>query len=353
MAQNYRIPIPKTGFHPPVYVCKRNDKAFHLDGRLEKDFWADIPFTQEFKDIEGDSMPLPRFSTRAKLCWDEKNLYIGAVLEGTEIWGNVKHHDEVIFADNDFEIFIDPDSDTQAYIEYEMNALNTTWDLLLTKAYRDGGFPINSFEYKGLRSAVHIEGELNNPQADNRRWSVEIVLPLESLGECANGHIPQKGDFCRMNFSRVQWKVDIAGNAYQKRTVENGKPLPEDNWVWAPTGVINIHYPELWSFVFFGGAPSDSKDEQFAIPENELLKWELRKLYYAQQAIRDESGRFTDDLQELKDTLARLSPCEENASVRELPYQIHTTPHSFEISVPAADGKGKVVIFSDGCVNLI
>ena len=85
-----------------------------------------------------------------------------------------------------------------------------------------------------------------------------------------------------MNFSRVQWKVDIKDNTYVKRTNEAGNVLPEDNWVWAPTGVINIHYPELWSFVFF----SDDRGRRtvcITIPEDEYRKWELRKLYYAEK----------------------------------------------------------------------
>ncbi len=61
----------------------------------------------------------------------------------------------------------------------------------------------------------------------------------------------EKREYYRVNFSRVQWKTDIIDHSYQKRTDENGKVLPEDNWVWAPTGVINIHYPEQWGFVFF------------------------------------------------------------------------------------------------------
>ena len=88
-------------------------------------------------------MPAPRFGTRVKMLWDDENLYIGAQLYGDEIWGNVTGRDEVIFQDNDFEIFIDPDSDTQQYYEFEMNVLNTVWDLFLPAAYRDGGNAVN------------------------------------------------------------------------------------------------------------------------------------------------------------------------------------------------------------------
>ena len=46
---------------------------------------------------------------------------------------------QVIFHDNDFEVFIDPDGDNHNYYEFEMNALNTMWELTLVKPYRDGG----------------------------------------------------------------------------------------------------------------------------------------------------------------------------------------------------------------------
>ena len=349
MSVSYRIPVPAVDFRPPVYVCRYNEKPFVLDGNLDKDFWKEIPFTEDFPDIEGDIRPVPRFRTRAKLAWDKENLYIGALLEGDEIWAHLLEHDSVIFNDNDFEIFIDPDSDTQAYYEFEMNALNTTWDLLLTKAYRDNGKPVNGFEFHGMRTAVHIDGALNQPGSQNRSWSVEVVLPFAALQECAaENRPPVSGEYYRVNFSRVQWKVDVEEGAFRKRlSPETGRPLPEDNWVWAPTGVINIHYPELWAFVFFAGKGQESNN--FSIPEDEYRKWDLRKLYYAQQAYLDENGHYADRLDVLKETLARLSPCQANKTLRgDLSFRLDTTPHSFEITCPAADGENLLAVFSDG-----
>ena len=343
-----RIPVPAVPFAPPIYACRFNPKPFTLDGSLDKDFWKDIPFTDAFPDIEGDIRPVPRFRTRAKMAWNRENLYIGAVLEGDEIWAAVTEHDDVIFRDNDFEIFIDPDSDTQVYVEYEMNALGTTWDLLLTKAYRDGGKPVNGLELKGLRSAVHIDGKLNQPAEGNRFWSVEVVIPFTTLLECSEEkRVPVCGEYYRVNFSRVQWKVDVVDGGFKKRLRPGtDTPLPEDNWVWAPTGVVNIHYPELWAFVFFTGENGEGAD--LRIPENEYRKWELRKLYYAQQAYLDENGGYADKLEDLYEILARISPCEANKAVRDLPYDLTLTAHTFEITCPAEDGKSLLAIFSDG-----
>lgn len=348
--KNVRIPIPAIGFAPPVYVCRRASVPFTLDGNLNKGFWADAPYTDLFEDIEGPLMPVPRFPTRAKLLWDDENLYIGAMLDGDEIWGTVTGRDEVIFHDNDFEVFIDPDSDTQQYYEFEMNVLNTVWDLFLPVAYRDGGDALNGYDIHGLKTAVAVNGSINDPSAENRSWSVEIVMPFKALTEClAKKGAPDPGDYFRLNFSRVQWKVDVVDHAYRKRTKpDSSDPLPEDNWVWAPTGVINIHYPELWGFLFFAGEGQEEKD--FSIPEDEYRKWELRKLYYAQNIYEELNGHFSASLEELTQILKEYSPAEVNAGVADLPYRITATAHTYEISCPSADGNGELVLFGNGKV---
>ena len=49
-----------------------------------------------------------------------------------------------------------------------------------------------------------------------------------------------------MNFSRVEWTADVVDGRYVKR-----KHVPEDNWVWSPQGLIDMHQPEHWGFVTF------------------------------------------------------------------------------------------------------
>lgn len=330
---NIRIPTPRVErFAPEVYYCRRAKEPLVLDGNLEKPFWEEAPWTNDFQDIEGDCRPKPRFRTRAKILWDDEAVYFGAELMGDEIWSHVTERDDVIFRDNDFEIFIDPDSDTQCYCEFEMNARNTVWDLLLTKAYRDGGMPMNGFDLKGLRTAVKIDGALNDPGAHNVKWSCEVVMPFQTLLECRGQDAPRPtaGDFWRINFSRVQWKVDVKDGQYSKRTGPDGNPLPEDNWVWSPTGIVNMHYPELWGFVFFCGGT-----ETYPVPEDEARKWELRRLYYAQHTRFDETGRFDPALNSLGNGFIA---------------KVQTTDHSFELSCPTADGGGTLVLLGDGKV---
>ena len=201
------------------------------------------------------------FATRAKMLWDDEHFYVAAEMEEPDLWGTLTERDSVIFHDNDFEIFIDPDGDTHAYYELEVNALGTAWDLMLMKPYRDGGRAIDAWDIAGLQVGVDLRGTINRPGDRDDGWTVEIAMPWRILREAApDRKAPQPGDRWRVNFSRVQWQVDTADGRYAKRLKPGTKdPLPEDNWVWSPQGAINMHMPERWGYVQFSGVPAGSR----------------------------------------------------------------------------------------------
>ena len=111
---------------PKRYAAHRAPSAMRIDGRLDEVAWQRAPWTDTFVDIQGAKLPLPRFRTRAKMLWDDEYLYVAAELEEPHVWATLTAHDSVIFRDNDFELFIDPDGDTHEYYELEVNALETT-----------------------------------------------------------------------------------------------------------------------------------------------------------------------------------------------------------------------------------
>ncbi|MEW6156661.1 MAG: carbohydrate-binding family 9-like protein [Verrucomicrobiota bacterium] len=235
------------GITPLRYVCYRAATPLKIDGKPDEAAWNLAPWTEEFQDIEGPRKPKPRFRTRARMLWDDHYFYVAADMEEPHVWGTLTNHDAVIFHDNDFEVFIDPNGDTRDYYEFEINALNTGWDLLLKRTYIDGGPALNSWEIPGLKTAVHIRGTLNNPADKDEGWSVEMAFPWKALAEYAQRPAPPNdGDEWRVNFSRVEWQIKIVDGKYVK--VPGTK---EDNWVWSPQGVINMHVPQMWGFVRF------------------------------------------------------------------------------------------------------
>jgi hypothetical protein len=293
------VPEPKAGFAPFEYVCRRAAGPIRLDGRLDEPSWTDADWTEVFGDIEGPSKPAPRFRTRAQMLWDDEFLYIGAYLEEPHVWATLTERDSIIFQDNDFEVFIDPDGDTHNYYELEMNALNAVWDLLLVKPYRDGGPAVHSWDIRGLKTAVHVMGTLNDPSDRDKAWTLEVALPFGVLRECIPGkpERPAPGDQWRVNFSRVEYHVDVEGGKYVKaKDAGSGRPLPEDNWTWAPQGVINIHYPEMWGHVQFSSKLPGKGKERFVRRPEERVKWALRRIYYSQWGHRGRNGKFGPDL---------------------------------------------------------
>ena len=66
-----------------------------------------------------------------------------------------------------------------------INALGTGWDLLLPRPYKDGGRAVDRWEIPGLKSAVHVDGTINDPRDTDRGWSVELAFPWAVLGELA------------------------------------------------------------------------------------------------------------------------------------------------------------------------
>ncbi len=272
--------------HPLVYVCPRTTQPPRLDGRLDDAAWSHAPWTAEFQDIEGDKKPKPAFKTRAKMMWDDEYLYIGAHLEEPHVWATLTEHDSVIFQDNDFEVFLDPDDDGHQYVEMELNALNTTWDLLLPRPYRGGGPALNGWEIKGLRTAVHIDGTLNHPEDTDRGWTVEIAYPWAALREVSHVPCPPRdGDQWRINFSRVQWQTTVKDGKYVKVP---GKP--EDNWVWSPQHTIDMHWPDRWGVLQFS-------KETTALPASKPLpEWENRMrlidVWVAQSQYRAQHSAF-------------------------------------------------------------
>ncbi len=327
-------PRPLSGGDPRGYVAHRTKKPLAIDGRLDEAAWRAAAWTDDFADIRGEDHPTPPwFRTRAKMLWDDEYFYVGAELEEPHVWATLTKRDSIIFYDNDFEVFIDPDGDTHEYYEHEMNAFGTDWDLFLVKPYRDGGPAIHGWDITGLKTEVSVDGTINDPSDVDRGWSVEIAMPWAALEEAAHRPSPpEPGDVWRVNFSRVEWHTHVEDGRYVKDLdPETGKSLPEENWVWSPQGVINMHCPETWGLVRFSGtAPGAGGEETVRLDDLEARRL-LRDFYFAWHAGHAEDGSFR----------AEYELAENDEVTREgwsWPPEIVSTPSHLEASLTHRDG---------------
>jgi hypothetical protein len=219
---------------PQEYVAPRVGSAIKIDGLLDDAAWDDAAWTEDFIDIEGTRKPAPPLRTRAKLAWDDANLYVAAEMADPRVWATMTQRDDALYREQAFELFLDPDGDGKNYLELEVNPLNTVYDLVMDKPYRDKGKADASVNLAGLCTAVRVDA--------GKGWTVEIAIPwaaLKCLGR--EGAAPTS--------ARERWRVNLA--RMRKDAPDVKDPLPRGLWVWSSQGAVNMHLPERWGSITF------------------------------------------------------------------------------------------------------
>lgn len=287
--------------YPRQYIARRGTVA-NIDGDIFKPIWSRAPWSEPFVEIRGlqdapaGTGPTQAQSTRMKMLWDDEYLYVAAIMdvaEGDELVAKfTKRNSPIFHTDSDFEVFIDPAGCCHGYKEFEMNAANVVWNLMLNKPYGDGGTEYSGrvakegeslfWEVYAQKSAARItKGKLSH-LSEPAQWCCEIAFAhSDTLPKSpAQGPKPKAGSFWRINFSRVENKGAV-------------------NWVWTPqivwtpsegryAGKVNMHLPDAWGYVVFADEdarlPDGTSAEGFRDPA-----WPAKHaascLYYACRAF--------------------------------------------------------------------
>lgn len=288
------------------YVAHRGTPST-IDGDVFKQAWQRVPWSEPFVEIRGETDAPPGTSpteaqrTRMKMMWDDEYLYVAAVLDfpaGDELVAKFTERNTPIFhTDSDFEVFIDPSGCCQGYKELELNAINTVWNLMLTKPYSNGGKELSGrvnkpghpehWDVKAQRTAARVtKGSLHDPSRP-AQWVCELAFAHKEtldVSDCAKflseapvrGPAPRAGESWRINFSRVEKKGEV-------------------NWVWSPqvvwspsdqryVGQVNMHLPDAWGLVLFadeqGKLPGGASGSQWRDP-SWAAKHTASAVYYA------------------------------------------------------------------------
>jgi hypothetical protein len=329
---------------PKHYIVTKADKPLNIDGIANEQDWNHSLYSDYFIDIEG--VKEPKYDTRFKMLWDDTFIYVYAELEEPYIWGDLTERDAIIYHNNDFEVFIDPTGTGMNYGEVEINALGTVFDLLLNKPYKVGGKAIMHWNLNEMKSAVHIEGTVNDNSDVDSMWTVELAIPLVALLEPRTDKLipPVEGEQWRMNFSRVAWEHYIIDGKYQRKR-ENGKLLPESNWVWSNQKVINMHEPEKWGYLQF---THQSSIEGIEFKEDEdLITKQIAFALFRETRFGSLKNLLENDPGFKKQVIAKFS---ESESINTA---FHKTLMGFEYSLKSPTTGKSFAIDHEGILKLI
>lgn len=254
------------------YTAYRVEAPPIIDGHLDEDCWQAAPRSQRFVDLVSGAPAV--HDTRVALLWDDDNLYVGFWVEEPFVEASLTERDSLIYNDNDIEVFI---AGQNAYYEFEINALGTIYEVFFvwddamamfpelsreasgarpwngvdfTDHPRGGRVGFWEWDFPGLRSAVAIDGTLNDNSDRDRGWTVELAFPWEGMRMLADGRSlpPSGGDTWRMSFSRF--------NQYK------AAPPSQDSsgWTLSPHGVWDSHIPELFPHIHFSTQPVSNRE---------------------------------------------------------------------------------------------
>ncbi len=268
MTQPWPFPWPQNEI--ARYTAHRVTSPPVINGRLDEDCWQRATRSPRFRDLISGQPAV--HDTRAAVLWDDDYLYVGYWVEEPFVEATLTERDALIYENNDVELFV---AGQDASYEFEINAHGTLYEVFFIweEAYARAGYhalpqfnrdadgvrPFDgvgfqphprgrrigywNWDFPGLRSAVNIDGTLNNNTDRDWGWTVELALPWRGFEALArpDGRAlpPQNGDVWRMDFSRF--------NQYK------AAPPAQDSsgWAWSPHGVWDSHVPELFVQVMF------------------------------------------------------------------------------------------------------
>jgi hypothetical protein len=308
-------------YYPRTYIAPRITSAPpFIDGNLSKPEWELAPWSELFDDIRGPNdvpseseRPPSTCSTRIKMMWDDHYLFLGALLHADADYpvrtSFRRRNDPIFQQDSDFEVFLDPTGSTHQYKEFEINAFNTVWNLLLDKPYIDGGQEHSGrvanpgdnlyYDVKKQKTAVMmLEGNVNTPSITV--WSIEIAMAFSDIFFSIPSKIDNQFMTGKLNHPTTKLSPHIYPNQRWRINFSRVERQGDINWTWQPQiewnpqtkryqGMVNMHLPNAWGYLVFGDSNTIKEQQNSRIIPNDPT-WPIRMaamtIYAAQHAYR-------------------------------------------------------------------
>ncbi|MBO7392904.1 MAG: carbohydrate-binding family 9-like protein [Abditibacteriota bacterium] len=212
----------------PTYKAVRIGDTHVVNGDYRDKAWMNAPeITMRLATTGKKAVK----TTRAKIGYDDKYLYFVFYCEDEEIYANMTERDDHIFEEDVVEMFIAPHG-LKDYFEINVSPINVIFDSHIfygKDAVEKGDV---SWDCAGIKTAVKVEGKVNDPSVKDEYWSAEVAVPFESIGM----ETPAKGSSIRGNVYRI-----------------DRRPQPKEFQAWSPTmrDPAAFHVPKKFGKIIF------------------------------------------------------------------------------------------------------
>ncbi len=202
---------------PDYFECPRATGVIKVDGKADEPAWAKAVVIQSFVTF-WQNRP-GKTKTKARLLWDDEYLYFHAEMEDADLYADERQTNGRIWENDVFELFFKPSEQKNAYYEFQINPLNAQFHTFLPSRGYGGMRRALSQPDDGkfnLKTAVVLDGTLNNWHDDDKGWSVEGRIPWKDFHR--TGGAPKLGDvwrfaLCRYDYSKNFEQPDLTSCA--------------------------------------------------------------------------------------------------------------------------------------------
>ncbi|MEZ4230655.1 MAG: carbohydrate-binding family 9-like protein [Polyangiaceae bacterium] len=210
--------VPRSGLPSLRVTDLLEGQTIQIDGKLDEAAWKGAASTGPFIDVRSGK-PNARFPVNGsvKLLWDQEHLYLGFEIKDKKVTGgfDAKQTDPHLWTKDTVEIMTDPDGDgdNKDYYEIQINPQNLVFDSQFDdynkpKVEPDGPFGHQDWSAK-LKSAVTINGTLDDDDDEDQGYVVEVAIPWKSFSKAKQAP-PKPGDTWRMNFYAMENNGGVA-----------------------------------------------------------------------------------------------------------------------------------------------
>ena len=262
----------KAGAGLPRLKAFKATGEIKVDGVLDEVDWVKTRLSGKFRQSGGAGFPARE--TRVRLLWDEKNLYLGFDAKDKDIKSTFDKDDANLWEQDVVEVFLDPDGDGKTYYELQVSPANKVFDAYFP-TYRSDLEEARKFKAK-MRTAVKVDGTLNNNDDEDKGYTVEMAIPIDSL-EHLPGKPPKVGDVWRMNMFRFDFP----------------KQGPALACAWSPPIVGDFHTLHKFGFVTLAGSKGEGgpKEKKGAVePKKEGAGEQKSPKEPAKEPAKDEKA---------------------------------------------------------------